>query len=179
MKKLGILAIALFCISVSAQEINWMSFEEAIEAQKTIPKKIFIDAYTTWCGPCKMLDKNTFHNKDVADYINQNYYAVKFNAEGNDVINYKGTEYANPNFNPNTRGRNSSHELSQYFGVRSYPTMLFLDETANVITPLVGYKTPQQLELFLKLFSSDDYKTVTSKEAWESYQTNFKSTFQE
>ena len=41
-----------------------------------------MDMYTVWCGPCKMLDKNTFHNKDVADYINKYYYAVKFNAEG-------------------------------------------------------------------------------------------------
>ena len=54
------------------------------------PKKIFIDAYTVWCAPCKMLDKNTFANKDVANYINKNYYAVKFNAEGNETIKFDG-----------------------------------------------------------------------------------------
>ena len=63
----------LFALNITAQEINWMSLEEALEAQKTAPKKIFIDAYTVWCGPCKMLDRNTFKNEDVVKYINKNY----------------------------------------------------------------------------------------------------------
>jgi len=179
MKKTLILLFTVFSFSLSAQEVNWMSFEEAIAAQKETPKKIFIDAYTTWCGPCKMLDKNTFHNKDVAAYLNKNYYAVKFNAEGNETIDFKGKTYTNPKFQANKKGRNSSHQLSSYFGVRAYPTLLFLDEEANFIGPLTGYKTPKQLEIFLTLFKTDDYKTVTSKEAWEEYSSNFVSTFKE
>ena len=125
MKKFLIVTITLFSFSLSAQEINWLSFEEAVEAQKVSPKKIFVDAYTVWCGPCKMLDKNTFQNKDVAAYINENYYAVKFNAEGNETINFKGNTFTNPNFDPNKSGRNSSHQLSGYFGIRAYPTLYF------------------------------------------------------
>ena len=41
-----------------------------------------MDIYTDWCGPCKLMDKNTFQNPDVAQYLNNNFYAVKFNAEG-------------------------------------------------------------------------------------------------
>ena len=49
--------------SLSAQEkIKWMSFGEALKAQKKEPRKIFMDVYTDWCGPCKLLDKNTFQN---------------------------------------------------------------------------------------------------------------------
>ncbi|GAL73053.1 thioredoxin family protein [Jejuia pallidilutea] len=58
-----------------------------------------MDVYTVWCGPCKMLDKNTFRNPDVIDYVNKNYYAVKFNGEGNDVVSYKDNSYANPGYN--------------------------------------------------------------------------------
>ena len=47
-----------------------------------------VDAYTVWCGPCKLLDKNTFGNKDVSDYLNANFYPVKFNAEGNEVVRF-------------------------------------------------------------------------------------------
>lgn len=178
MKK--ILLIILFInLSVSAQEINWMTLEEAVTAQQTKPKKIFMDAYTVWCGPCKMLDKNTFHNKDVVNYVNENYYAVKFNAEGNEVINFKGNTFTNPNFDANKTGRNSSHELSGYLGVRAYPTMIFLDEDTNLITPLTGYKTPQQLELYLKLFKTDDYKKLTKEDDWANYQANFKYEFVE
>ena len=177
MKKTLIIALFLVGTTINAQEINWLSLEEAVEAQKTTPKKIFMDAYTVWCGPCKMLDKNTFHNKDVANYINENYYAVKFNAEGNETINYKDNTFTNPNFKPNSKGRNSSHELSQYFSIRAYPTLVFLDEEANLIGPIPGYKTPQQLEIFLKMFHTDAYKNLTDKDAWENYQTDFKYEF--
>lgn len=177
MKKIIIFAIVLFSASVSAQEINWMSFDEAIEAQKKAPKKIFMDAYTVWCGPCKMLDKNTFQNKDVVKYVNENYYAVKFNAEGNETATLNGVTYTNPDYNPDSKGRNSSHQLSQYFRINAYPTVLFLDENTQLISPFPGYKTPEQLEIFLKLFATDDYKSITSKEDWEAYNTNFKPTF--
>ena len=179
MKKLLILTIALCSISVSAQKINWMSLEDAVAAQKETPKKIFIDAYTVWCGPCKMLDKNTFSNKDVAAYVNKNYYAVKFNAEGNATINFKDQKFSNPNFDPNKSGRNSSHQLAGYFGVRAYPTIIFLDEETNLIAPLPGYKTPKQFELYLKLFKTDDYKKMTAQGDWESYQANFTYEFKE
>lgn len=179
MKKLFIASLLLLWVSTNAQEINWMSLEKAVEAQKTNPKKIFIDAYTIWCGPCKMLDKNTFGNKDVAKYVNENYYPVKFNAEGGETINFQGKTYKNPGFNPNTSGRNSAHELSSYFGVRAYPTMLFLDENATLLTPITGYQTPRQLEIFLKIFATDAYKNIKSQEEFGKYATNFKHEFVE
>ncbi len=84
MKKLRYLLVFALLTTVSsvAQEINWVTFEEALKLQKEKPKKIMMDVYTNWCGPCKMLDRNTFQNKDVANYVNEHYYAVKFNAEG-------------------------------------------------------------------------------------------------
>lgn len=179
MKKILFTIAILFSWSISAQEINWMSLEEAVEAQKTTPKKIIMDAYTVWCGPCKLLDKNTFHNKDVVAYINENYYAVKFNAEGNEVVNYQGKKYTNPGFDANKSGRNSSHELSQALGIRAYPTLIYLDESAAVISPIPGYKTPKQLELFLKLFKNDDHKKLKSQEDFAEYSANFKSEFVE
>lgn len=186
MKKLLLLFIGLTLVAftkksfnIEENEINWMTLEEAIEAQKNEPRKIMIDAYTTWCGPCKLLDKNTFHNPDVVKYINKNYYAVKFNAEGNDEITYKGTTYNNPEFVPEKTGRNSMHNLAKYFGIRAYPTLLFLDEEANVIGPIPGYKTPRQLEIYLTLFKNNDYKNMTTKEVWNDYVTNFEYTFSE
>ena len=72
--------------------------DEAARLQKQYPKKIIIDMYTTWCGPCRMLDRNTFSNKSLAEYVNANFYAVKFNAEGNEIVNFKGQQFSNPNY---------------------------------------------------------------------------------
>lgn len=107
MKKLVYIFVfaALTSVSGFAQEINWVTLEKAMELQKKKPKKIMMDVYTNWCGPCKMLDKNTFQTADVANYVNENYYAVKFNAEGNETINYKGKVYSNPGYNPELASR--------------------------------------------------------------------------
>ena len=120
MKKLLLIAILFFALNLKAQEINWVTFEEAIELQQNEPRKIIMDFYTNWCGPCKLLDKRTFANKDVSKYINENYYAVKFNAEGNSQVNFNGNAFTNPNYDPGKANRrNSSHQLSRYFGVNA------------------------------------------------------------
>ena len=61
--------------------IKWMSFEEAVAAQKKNPKKICMDIYATWCRWCKLSDSVLFKNREIAHFMNQNYYAVRFNAE--------------------------------------------------------------------------------------------------
>ena len=50
--------LLLFIANIRAQTVNWMSLDEAFEAQKKVPKEIIVDVYTNWCGPCKLLDKN-------------------------------------------------------------------------------------------------------------------------
>ncbi|NQX91200.1 MAG: thioredoxin fold domain-containing protein [Flavobacteriales bacterium] len=166
--------------AVSAQSvgINWMTIEEAVEAQKKEPRKIMVDVYTKWCGPCKMMMKNTFTNPDVINYINANFYAVKFDAEGPDAVMFRGQEFSNPDYNPESKGRNGVHQLSRYWNVRAYPTIVYLDENLNVLQPIPGYKTPQQLELYLTLFYTEAYKDIQTQEQWNEYQANFKPTFQ-
>ena len=87
-----------------------------------------MDVYTEWCGPCKLLDKNTFQNPDVSRYIIENYYAVKFNAEGMEEIKYYDQIFTNPNYDPNRKGRNATHQFTQFLGVKGYPTMVFFSE---------------------------------------------------
>lgn len=165
-------------VTISAQKINWVTLEEAVALQKKNPKKIMMDVYTSWCGPCKMLDKNTFGNKDVANYINKHYYAVKFNAEGNDVVKFKDKTFTNPNYDPaKAKRRNSSHQLSGYFSVRSYPTIVFLDEKADLIAPIIGYKKPQQIELYLKMFKENKHVEMNTQAKFNTYYKAFKPEF--
>ena len=180
MKKiLFLVAFVSISFNINAQEskINWMSIEDAVAAQAKEPRKIIMDMYTTWCGPCKLLDKNTFQNTDVATYINKNYYAVKFNAEGNTKVTFNNKKYTNPNFDASKKGRNSQHQLAGYLGVTAYPTIIFLDENGGLIAPIKGYHNPNQLEIFLKLFATNKHKEVVTKEQWEQHQKEFKPSF--
>lgn len=173
-----ILVLALLLVgSVSAQKINWMTMNEAIAAQKEHPKKIFMDVYTTWCGPCKMLDRDTFSNKDVINFINENYYAVKFNAEGTEEIDYQDFVYTNPNYQEGRKGRNSQHLFAHALKVRGYPSMVFFKKNGDVIQAISGYRKPHELEIYLKMIANDDYLKLTTVEAWQAYQENFKGTF--
>ena len=174
-KTLLLLFAGMFLLQAQAQDkkIRWMSLEEALTAQKEAPKKIIMDVYTNWCGPCKLLDKNTFQNPDVVKYVNDHFYAVKFNAEGDEVIQYKAMDFGNPDYDPSRKGRNAQHELAQALGISAYPTIVFFNENGDTLMPIKGYKTPNQLELYLKLFNNDDYKNISTQEQWDKYQSQF------
>jgi thioredoxin-related protein len=105
-------------------------------------------------------------------------YAVKFNAEGPDAVTINGKTYRNPGYNPASKSRNSTHELASYFGVRGYPNLVYLNSDMTVLMPVAGFKTPSQLEFFLKFFTDDVYKTVKTQEEFDAVYQKFVPTFQ-
>ena len=138
---LSILALLIVSTSFNSKSpaeggIKWVTFEEAIELSKKKPKKIFVDVYTHWCGWCKRMDKATFQTKDVGDYMNKNYYCVKFNAEGKEDVVIGDKTYKN---------RGKTHDLARELlqGKMSYPTVVFLDERFSMLTPVPGYQEPK------------------------------------
>lgn len=169
MKKLLVLSFLFIGLSsLQAQEIKWMSMNDALAAQKKTPKKILIDFYTDWCGWCKRLDKDTYTDKGIVDYINTNFYAVKFDAEGTEKVNYKGHDLGNPNHVQGKRGRNSTHQLASAFKVRGYPNTVFLDDNGNLITAVPGYMKPDAMMPVLSFLNDDHYKTTS----FEQYKAN-------
>lgn len=151
-------------LSVSAQHesINWLSISELQTAMEKEPKKIMIDVYTQWCGPCKMMMKNTFTDPAVIAYINKNYYAVKFNAEGNENIEFLGTTYTNPSYDPSKgSGRNGTHEFTMAIapvnGRVAYPTIVYMNEEFKILSPVQGYLQPDQILPILHYFGDDAY----------------------
>ena len=151
-------------------KVNWMTFEEAVEASKTEKKKIFIDVYTDWCGWCKVMDKNTFSQKDIATYLNENFYPVKLDGEQKEPITFRGTTFK---FVPS--GRKGYHQLAAALlqGQLSYPTVVFLDEDFNMLQPLKGYQQPKEFDMVLKFLGEDHFKTVK----WVDFQKTYNSPF--
>lgn len=158
-------------------KIHWMSVEEAVAATQKEPRKIMIDVYTQWCGPCKMMAAQTFTHPDVVNYMNEKYYCVKFDAESGDSVRFDGKTFKNPEFKKGATGRNSVHELTMYWGVSAYPTLLFFDETAKAIAPITGFQSVENFEIFAKVFAQNDYKTIQTQEDWANYQKNFVRTW--
>ncbi|MEL6989660.1 MAG: DUF255 domain-containing protein, partial [Bacteroidota bacterium] len=150
---------AIFSLGLQAQssKVKWLSWEEAIEKSKIQKKKIFVDIYTDWCGWCKKMDKATFQQAEIAEYLNEHYYAVKFNAEQRGNIELKDKIYKFI-----SAGRNGYHELAFNLtrGRLSYPTIVFLDEEMNLIQPIPGFQNAQNFELIMTYFSEDHHKTT-------------------
>ena len=173
MKKIFVL-LFIFTISLHHAQVSWMTLAEATEAQKTNPKKILIDFYADWCGQCKLMDKKTFNNPIISQFINENYYPVKFNAEGNETFEMMGRTFSNENFAKEKR-KNSLHDFTQFMNVGAVPAIVLLDPENQPITMLQGFLTAKELEPYLIMISGDEYKKIDTREKWETYLKKFKS----
>ena len=156
-------------LTIADSPVNWLTFEEAVEKSKTDKKKIFIDVYTDWCGWCKVMDKNTFSQPEIARYLNENYHSVKLNAEQREDIVFRGHT-----FKFIESGRRGYHELAASLlqNKLSYPTVVFLDEDFNMILPLPGYHKPDFFEKVVKYYGGDHFK----KTPWKEWEADFEST---
>jgi thioredoxin-related protein len=149
-------------------KVKWYTIEEALELNKIHERKIFIDVYTDWCGWCKKMEATTFTHPAIAKILNEDYYAVRFDAETNDTIDFAGQKF----INEGTRSR-SPHQLAVALlqGKMSYPSIAYLNEKNQLLTAVPGYYTADRLEPLLKFFAEDAFKTISFQE----YQKTFKS----
>ena len=167
MKQLVLVACGMLLLTAcTAQEkieenkIVWLSFEEAVALGEKAPKKLLIDVYTDWCGWCKRMDKTTFADSLVIKEINEHFYPVKLDAESKDTVRFRDQVFV---YKPEYKANEIA--LSLLNGKMSYPSYVFLDETFNMISPVAGYKTPEQMMPLLDYFSDNIYK----KKEWEQY----------
>jgi thioredoxin-related protein len=162
------IVVLTFTHTLYSQQIKWMSFDEAVAAHQHEKKKIIVDIFTDWCTWCQKMDQSTFQNAFIANYINEHFYAVKFNAEQQEKITFNSKEYFYVK-----SGRRGYHELAVELalGRLSYPTVVFLDENLQVIQALRGFQSALRFEQIMTYFAQDFHKTTPWSKFSENYQT--------
>lgn len=151
------------------KEVEWISLQEAYNRTQKEPRKTIVDVYTAWCGWCKVMDRETYTNPDVIEYLNKNFYMVKLDAETRQEIVVGGVKYK---FDESSNTNQAAIALLQ--GKLSYPTTVFLDDQYNMIQPLPGYLDAKAFHQVITFFGDNGYK----KESFEQYKEGtYKATY--
>lgn len=141
----------------SGPQIEWMNLNDALAKTSTSRKKILIDFITDWCTWCKVMDKKTYTDPLVIETMNKYFHAVKFNAEKEGTIKYKGTDYV-----LEQQGIKFSHSLANKLlkGNLAFPTSTFLTMNHEFMANVPGYIDAKEMVLYLRYFGEDKYKSM-------------------
>ena len=134
------------------EEVKWISLKDAEAMYKKSPRPILIDLYTDWCGWCKVMDKQTYANRQVAAYINEKFYPVKLNAEQREAVVFNGRTYK---FNSQYR----TNEIAMYLTgwQLSYPTTVFIPAVGEQPQAVPGFLKPKDIEPIVKYFGEGQF----------------------
>ncbi len=147
----GLLFIILLLAGPSAiaqqdRSVHWIGFEQLEDSLDAKPKKVFIDFYTDWCDYCRKMDKVVFTKPEVIDLLNEQYYAVRLNAETESVIAFEGQKFVNDQVG---KSRSPIHQIAQLLALRNGrfapPTLVVLDEDFNVKARYFEYMDSKRL----------------------------------
>ncbi len=141
MKNLLLILSLLAQFALSAQDVNFFTGtgEEANAKAKAENKMIMVDAYTYWCGPCKVMDKTYFHNnQEVADVINKYFVPYKIECEHDFGIVF-----------------------SRKFKINGYPSLLYFNSEGQLVRRQMGYDNNQKtyIEGLYKIINMDQHDT--------------------
>ena len=161
------ISIASFTVT-KKEKVQWLTVAELQEAYAKNPKPVLVDVYTSWCGWCKVMDRETYSKDDVAAYINEKYYAVKLDAESKESFEWNGKKYE---YKPEYK----SNELALYllYGQMSFPTTVFLSAIDAQPAPMPGYLKPNEIEAPLKFFGDGIYKTKNYPEFMNGFKASW------
>lgn len=144
---LASIALIVGCASApqSITQIEWITIEEAQIKASQDGKKILVNVYTDWCEFCKKLDAEVYPDSTVTMNMSSFYHSVRLNGESEELISFNGETMTKEDF---------AREL----GVRSYPTILFIDSDGELILQINGYMPVNDFQNMLVYIGEEAYK---------------------
>jgi thioredoxin-related protein len=132
-------------------KVSWLAFDAATERAKKENKHMIVDVYTTWCGWCKVMERQTYADPAVARYLTENFVLAKVNGESSAELHYKGETM-------------SERAFARKVGVTGFPTTYFLKPDADIIGGAPGYIPPDNFIIYAKYVSTRWYEKGTPQE---------------
>jgi thioredoxin-related protein len=132
--------------------LDWTNLEKAVAKAADQKKPILLDVYTDWCGWCKKMDREVFVDPAVAAVLTSRFALAKVNGESKEAITFKGQ-------------KTDGVGIAMGFGVKGYPSIIFLDANGEMITMIPGFLNAEQF-LPVTLFIAD---RAYEKMEWEAY----------
>ncbi|KAA2238789.1 DUF255 domain-containing protein [Chitinophaga agrisoli] len=161
------LAICIPLIA-NAQQNNGIKFEESLswdqvkEKAKAQNKYIFVDCYTTWCGPCKMMDKKVYSNDTVGNYMNNKYISIKIQMD----TSARDNEHVK-------KWHTIANFLRQQTKIPAYPAYLFFSPNGDMVHKDIGYKSPSNFVDLASIATDPNKQYYTLIENYRSGKMDF------
>ena len=130
-----LLASGLLSTPAIGQTIHWKSYAAGVREAKAQDKKIFLHFMTQWCGYCKQMNRVTFQDDEVIEYLNRYFVSIKVDGD-------------------------QEKDLAEKYKVTGFPDNRFLDSDMNQAYKLPGFADPMVFRFFMEYVQTDSYKTM-------------------
>ncbi|MGV6830183.1 MAG: thioredoxin family protein [bacterium] len=143
--------ISLGC-TAQTHEVTWLTFEELEEELIKEPRKVLIHLYADWCVYCKKMEQDVYTKNDIEQVLNDQFYAVKFNVESEEEVNFGGKRFINKN---SDKRRQAYHEIAELLATRgqqpiTLPAVIVINDNFEIEQRYFRYIPPQEMLTILK-----------------------------
>jgi len=135
--------------STKPAEITWLRYDDGIKLAQEKGKHVLVDFVTKWCGYCKRMDRTTFVEPELVRMLNDNFVAIRVDAESAQLLNVKGYKITERDL------------AAGEYQVRSYPAFWFLKPDGSKLGLLQGYRESGQFLEVLFFMKEKLYDKMT------------------
>lgn len=140
-------------------KLDWLTFDAATERAAKEKKHVIVDIYTTWCGWCKVMERQTYGDPEVTSYLNKNFVLAKVNGESPNKIHWQGKEM-------------SERQFARVVGVTGYPATYFLKPDAELLGGVAGFIKKPDFMIYARFVGTRWYEKGTIQAYVDSLQAS-------